>query len=124
MRRTVLALAAAAALSACATPPADQAAAPAEGRDCFNASNASGFSYIDENHILVRVGASRRYILTTMFNARDLDWTQAIGLRSTTNWICTGNGLGVEVIGGTMHRRYPVTSIERAPEETPPAQGS
>lgn len=123
MRRTFLALAAAAALSACATQPGDQAAAP-EGRDCFNSNSVSGFSYIDENHIRVTVGANRDYILTTMFNARDLDWTQAIALRSTTSWICTGNGLGVEVIGGQMHRTYPITSIERAPEETPPVQGS
>lgn len=123
MRKIILALAAAAALSACATPPADQATAP-EGRDCFNSNSVSGFSYIDENHIQITVGANRKYILTTMFNARDLDWTQAIALRSTTSWICTGNGLGVEVIGGELHRNYPITAIERAPDDTPPAQGS
>lgn len=115
-------LAAALALGACATEQA--ATEPSADRDCFNSNSVTGFSYIDENHIGVSVGANRRYILTTMFNARDLDWTQAIAIRSTTTWICTGNGLGVEIIGGEPRRTYPINGIERAPDEAPPVQGS
>ncbi|MBY0562569.1 MAG: hypothetical protein K2P58_00180 [Hyphomonadaceae bacterium] len=122
MVRTAL-FATAALLAACTTPTeTDQAAAPAD-RDCFNAQMANGFSYIDENHIDVRVSANRKYRLTTMFNARDLDWTQAIAIRSTSAWICTGNGLGVELIGGNPQRTYPVRGIERLPDDAP-VQGS
>lgn len=110
-------------LAACATPAAKHAAAPAD-RDCFNSDNVGGFSYLDNTHISVSVGASRKYTLTTMFNARDLDWTQAIAIRSVSSWICTGNGLGVEIIGGDPRRTYPIVAIERAPEAAPTAQGS
>lgn len=122
MVRTGFLAAAALALSACATQPASDA--PPPDRDCFNADMVNGYSYLDEQHIAVNVGANRRYVLTTMFNARDLDWTHAIALRSSTNWICTGRGLGVEIIGGDPTRRYPITSIERAPDETPVVEGS
>lgn len=119
-----LPLLAALALAACASTETGDAAAP-EGRDCFNADNVSGYTPIDNEHVGVTVGANRKYILTTMFNARDLDWTQVIAIRSTTSWICTGNGLGVEIIGGNPRRHYPITAIERAPDEAPNAeQGS
>lgn len=114
-------LAAALALGACAT---QEAATPPDGRDCFRASDINGYNYVDANHIAVTVGANRRYILTTLFNARDLDWTHAIAIRSAANWICTGNGLGVELIGGEPRRTYPISGIERAPDEAPPEQGS
>ncbi|MEQ1618300.1 MAG: DUF6491 family protein [Terricaulis sp.] len=118
-------LAAATALSACATPETGAGGAPPTGRDCFNSSAVSGYSYIDSEHVGINVGANRKYVLTTMFNARDLDWTQAIALRSSSGWICTGNGLGVEVIGGEPRRNYPITQIARAPDEAPNAeQGS
>lgn len=116
MLRSCLLAVAALGLAACATQDQTQAAsAPPADRDCFPASTASGFNYLDERHIVV-TAAGRRYALTTMFNARDLDWTQAIAIRSTTNWICTGNGLGVEIIGGDPQRTYPVTAVERLPE--------
>ncbi len=120
-------LAAALALSACASPEgaADQTAAAPEGRDCFNSDMVNGYSYVDDRHVSVRVGANREYTLTTMFNARDLDWTHVIAIRSTSGWICTGNGLGVEIIGGDHPRRtYPITAIERAPDEAPAVEGS
>lgn len=120
MVRAAFLAAAAFAVTACASPGAQEAA----DRDCFHADMVSGYSYLDENHISVSVGANRRYVLTTMFNARDLDWTHAIALRSTTHLICTGNGLGVEIIGGEPHRRYPISAIERAPDEGPVVEGS
>ena len=124
MLRLATLAAAALALAACATPEAGQSASAPAGRDCFNSDSVGAFSYLDNRHISVSVGASRKYTLTTMFNARDLDWTQAIAIRSTTSWICTGNGLGVEIIGGDPQQTYPITAIERAPEEDPVAQGS
>ena len=108
-------------LAACASSGETQTA---NSSDCFRSEQARGFSVIDNTHIKLSVGASRDYILTTMWNARDLDWTQAIALRSATGRICTGNGLGVELIGGEPRRTYPIVSIERAPADEPAAQGS
>ncbi len=98
-------------LSTCAS-----ATEPPPDRDCFRADSARGFSVIDARHVAVSVDASRTYILATQWDVHALDWSQAIAVRSTAGFVCTGNGLGVEIIGGTPPERYPVTSIERAPE--------
>jgi hypothetical protein len=95
----------------------------ASTRDCFRSEQVSGYNVIDNTHIGLSVGASREYILTTLWNARDLDWTHAIAIRSGTGQICTGNGLGVELIGGDPRRTYPVSEIARAPDDAP-VQGS
>lgn len=100
--------------AACSTASQDQATA---GRDCFRSDDVRTYEIIDDNHIRMEVGHNRNYVLTTMWNARDLDWTQAIAIRSSTGWICVGNGLGVELIGGEPRRTYPVVSIERAPDD-------
>ncbi|MGE0739886.1 MAG: DUF6491 family protein [Hyphomonadaceae bacterium] len=109
------------ALSACAST--EQTAQSGEGRDCFRSEQVSGYSLVDDRHIGLSVGASRRYVLTTNWNARDLDWSHAIAIRSTTGLICTGNGLGVDVIGGDPQRTYAIVGIERAPDDAP-QQGS
>lgn len=112
-----------AALAGCATATDTASTTPPADRDCFAAHSVRGYELIDDNNIRIDVGASREYILGTMWDAHDLDWTQAIALRSTSGWICTGNGLGVEVIGGEPRRTYPINSITRAPDEAP-IQGS
>jgi len=122
MRLGIIALAGLA-LVACASTT-ETASTPSDGRDCFRSEDVSGFSIVDDHNVRLSVGPSRDYILTTLFNARDLDWTQAIAIRSTSGWICTGSVPGVELIGGEPRRNYPVQSIARAPEETPPVQGS
>lgn len=124
MRMILTALLALWTLAACATSEADGGAQAVSSNDCFRSADARGFNVIDNTHIGLSVGANRDYVLTTMWNARDLDWTQRIGIRSATGRICVGNGLGVELIGGDPHRTYPVVSIERAPDEEPAAQGS
>jgi hypothetical protein len=108
------------ALSACASP--QTASAPGHS-DCFRTADVNGYAIVDDTHVDVTVGPNRHYILTTFFNARDLDWSQTIALRSHTNWICTGSGPNwAEVIGGRPRRSYPITEIVRAPP--PPAHGS
>jgi len=120
MRRMGIIIAALA-LSACATEPGAGQSAAARN-DCFSSSQVRGYSVIDRNHVRISVGANDHYVLTTLWNANDLDWTQTIALRTSTGRICTGNGLGVDIIGGDPQRTYPITSIERAPET--PAQAS
>jgi hypothetical protein len=113
IRSCVLAMALA--LGACATT-APETAAP---RDCFSANAVNGYTVVDDRNVEVRVGANERYILTTMWNARELDWTEAVAIRSNTSFICAGNGLGVEIIGGDPRRTYPVSAIARAPAPAP-----
>lgn len=123
--RQILAATAALALAGCASPPANEPAAAPAGRDCFWADAVNGYEYVDEHNVIVRVGANRRYVLGTEWNARDLNWEHAIAIRSATSWICTGNGLGVEIIGGEPRRHYPVNSIARAlDQQAPAAEGS
>jgi hypothetical protein len=122
MLRSIL-LAGVLALSACAstTGPTASATQPG-GRDCFRSTDVSGYNVVDDHHVSLSVGARRHYILTTDWNVRDLNWSEQIALHSGIGWICTGNGLGVEVSGGQPHRTYPVSGIARAPDPAP--QGS
>ena len=122
MKRMAILAIAALALASCASLETQTAAT--SDRDCFRPDDVSGYTVIDDNHIGVSVGANRDYVLTTLFNARDLDWTRAIAIRSSTSWICTGNGLGVSLVGGDFNRTYPVNGIARAPETEPAVQGS
>ncbi len=102
-------------LAACASAGVDTAGAAAS-RECFRSESVSGFNVVDQNTIEVRVGASRRYLLTTNWPTHNLDYSQRIGLRSATGQICTGSGVGVDIIGGEPVTTYPVQSIARAPE--------
>lgn len=97
-------------VAACATQET------AEGRDCFRSSQVNGFNVVDSNNVQISVGASRRYILTTNWNTHNLDFSQAIALRSSTGTICTGSGVGVDIIGGDPRQIYPIQSITRAPD--------
>jgi len=104
-------------LAACAS--SEGAAQPAADRDCFRSASVNGFNVIDRNTIQVRVGASRRYIFATNWPTTNLDFSERIAIRSSTGYICTGNGLGVEIVGGRPAASYPVQSITRAPDPEP-----
>lgn len=116
-------LLAALALAACATNPSGGQPAGASS-DCFRTNDISGYNVVDSTHVRFSVGASRKYILTTAWNAYDLDWTTNIAVRTATGRVCTGNGLGVELIGGQPRRTFPIVSVEREPDDAPAAQGS
>ena len=107
-------------LAACATAGEDTAGVTSN-RECFRSESVSGFNVVDNNTIEVRVGASRRYLLTTSWPTHNLDFSQRIALRTSTGQICTGNGRGVDIIGGDPVTNYPIQSVARAPE--PDAQG-
>jgi len=128
MRLKALILAAAAiGLAACTTTEgaAESASAAPSNRDCFRAHSVNGYEIIDDHNIRVRVSTSRTYTLTTSWNASDLDWSNAIALRSNTGWICSGNVRGdVEITGGPMGRTFPVDSITRDPAPPSDQQGS
>ena len=118
MKRMGILIAAAFALAACATAETETASDTTR-RDCFRPDDVSGYSVIDDHNIGVRVG-TRNYILTTSWDARDLDWTQTIALRSRTSWVCAGEGWDLELIGGTPPRHYPISHVARAPNDEQP----
>ncbi|MEQ1810368.1 MAG: DUF6491 family protein [Terricaulis sp.] len=110
-------------LAACASTESYGQQTASSSSDCFRAEQVNGYDVVDNNHVRISVGANRHYILTTLWNSRDLDWTHAIAIRSSTGRICTGNGLGIQLIGGDPSRTYPVSEIARAPDDEP-VQGS
>lgn len=114
LRSTLLTAVAAIALSACA---ATQTAEGPSERDCFRSIDVSGYRVVDERRVRVRIGPAREYDLTLNRNLRELDWNHAISIRSPVSFVCTGNGLGVQVIGGDPAQFYQVVNIERAPRE-------
>lgn len=121
MLRSFAAAIAVLALGACASA---QGAGGAESqtrgeRDCFRSLDVSGYGVVDQSRVRVRVSPQREYILTIRQNTRDLDWTHAIAIRSTTSFICVGNGAGVDLLGGDPPLTYPVIQIERAPQTAP-----
>jgi hypothetical protein len=118
MLRNAIAAALLVGVSACASPTENTGASDS-ARDCFRTIDVRGYGVVDERRIRATVSSSREYVLTLSENPRDLDWTQEIALRSTTSFICVGNGLGVEVTGGDPPRTYHVTRVERAPDDTP-----
>jgi hypothetical protein len=116
------------ALGACTTmTPNTQtagAATPAH-EGCFRGREIQGYTIVNDHTLDVRVGAGHHYLLSTNWNLHQLNWSQRVELRSSSGWICTGNGLGVELVGGEPRMTYPVSAIARAPEQQPnPAQGA
>lgn len=120
--RRVTVLVAALALGACASSGSNSASAAGD-RDCFRNLDVRGYSVVDDHRVKLRVSPSREYIVTIPQQSRDLDWSHAISIRSTTSFICTGNPSGVQLMGGDPPFPFQVTNIERAPIETA-AQGS
>ena len=108
-----LALLTAVASAGCMTAPAP------DGRECFLNRNINGFTVLDDHTVRVNVGASRRYDFATDWNVRDLNWSERIAVRSTSGWICVGDGLGVDVIAGMPPRTYPVRTVTAV---APPAE--
>lgn len=102
----------------CMTSPAP------DGRECFLNRNINGFAVLDDHTVQVSVGASRRYNFTTDWNVRDLNWSERIAVRSTSGWICVGDGLGIDVISGRPPRTYPVRTVAAVPQPEKPRPAS
>lgn len=120
MMRTCLLAGAFAALAACASTEAQTAGTPPPDRDCFRSANISGHRVIDENHLEISAG-SRKYIVTVRGNATDLNGPDPMLVDTTNGFICTGNGLGVNLSATNPRRPLFITEIARAPEMPPAA---
>ncbi|MET0545468.1 MAG: DUF6491 family protein [Caulobacterales bacterium] len=110
-------------IAGCASTPAEStpakaAAVATDDRDCFNGREVSGWNAVDAKTVRVNAGPSKRYDLTLMSRpANQLNFQEVIAVKSgPSDWICTGNGLGVSIVtGGIGPQSYPVTNIVRAP---------
>ncbi|UPT61839.1 MAG: DUF6491 family protein [Hyphomonadaceae bacterium JAD_PAG50586_4] len=111
--RTLLVLACALSLSACASADADSTATA--DRDCFRPMDVSGFNVVDSDRLKVRVGPSREYFLTVQGGTREMRFDETLGIDAGHSFVCTGNGLGVRVIGGDHDFPRAVTRVERVP---------
>lgn len=118
MVRSFLLAAAVAALASCTTPAGGTSEASG-GRDCFRTVDVNSYGVEDDHRVRVHISPQREYLFTIGQDVRNLDWTHAITIRSTTSFVCVGNGLGVQLVGGDPPFPYPVTRIERAPQEAP-----
>lgn len=119
MFRSLFAVAAtAAALVACTTPQGG-AQRTSGDRDCFRTADVSSYGVEDDHRVRVHISPQREYLFTIGQDVRNLDWSHAITIRSTTSFVCVGNGLGVQLVGGDPPFPYPVTNIERAPQDAP-----
>ena len=113
---------AALALGACSTTMAGSDSATDSPRgDCFRPQDVSGYGLVDEHHVRLSVG-TRDYIATVAGTTRRLDWNHAIALHSRDTFVCTGNGIDVQLMGGEPPIPLQVTAIERVDKPAP--QGS
>jgi hypothetical protein len=87
-------------------------------QDCFPARAITGYGISGEHTAYLTVG-TRHYFLHINDSARDLDWDYSIRVRSLSTFICTGNGLGVQLMGGYPPISHQVVGIERAPPGEP-----
>lgn len=113
------------AFSAAQAPAPTPAAKPKPERQCFDANTVSGFTPVDDRHVILQVGANRHYELTLMGVCRDIDWTWRLGVRTRAGGsnICTGLDADIIVPDRSFPQRCPVTDIRRlTPEEAKAAQ--
>lgn len=119
--RTLAAVCLAAALmgaAAWAQTPAEDPA-PAEGdRDCFRPNQMSGWRLIDNHTMRIRINGTRIYALTTDSSMRILRDDYSMALRGPSDWVCVGDGAGVEIHStGDFRRTWFVDSVTRLPRD-------
>ena len=111
------ALLAACALAGCAQQPSPPPAAAASGgRDCFSATNVSGFSAVDDDTVDVQVGARRWYRLEIAGVCPNVNWAKGVALvaHSGGSFIC--QGFDAEIVApdpGLGPQRCLVNSVRR-----------
>ena len=121
MHRILPIAVAAISLASCTSNPSPQSgAAAASDRQCFVASSVSGFHALDRDTVLVTVGANRTYQLDILGTCQDIDWSNRIGIRSTSgsSWVCRGQDAELIVPGPAGVDRCPVLGVRLlSPEE-------
>jgi hypothetical protein len=108
-------------ITACAPAPQQGQEMAASGRtQCFRAEQVNDFNAINDETVLVTVGANTTYQLGVLGTCPNIDWSQRIGIRSRTggSWVCHGHDAEMIVPSASGIERCPVTSIRLlSPEE-------
>lgn len=101
------------------TEPPPEDPAPAEGeRDCFRPNQMSGWRLIDNHTMRIRINGTRVYALTTASSMRILRDDYSMALRGPSDWVCVGDGNGVEIRStGDFRRTWFVDSVTRMPRD-------
>lgn len=69
-----------------------------------------GWNYLDDEHIVIYAGPSKRFLITSMINCPDLSSAENIGFTSTVNFVTKFDKLIVRGPGGIV-RNCPITEI-------------
>ena len=97
----------------------DGASTQRVGRECFLPRQASGFTPISRERVLVNVGPARVFELELPGTCLDVDWSSRVGIRSRGggSFVCQGFDAELLVPGPTGLQRCPVLSVRRLSDE-------
>lgn len=90
-----------------------------ESIERINNYRVDGWNYLDDKHIVIYAGPSKRFLLTTLIDCSDLSSAEHIGFTSTTNSLTKFDKLIVRGVAG-MIRHCPIAEIkilQKSPEE-------
>ena len=112
-------IAGAAAIGSCSTSNSPGTEAASGGRQCFNAMSVNGFNAVDDDTVIITTGANRQWKLDIVGACPNIDWTQRIGLRTTSgsSFVCESMDAELLVPSPTGTQRCPVVGIQRLTAE-------
>lgn len=70
-----------------------------------------GWNYVDDRHIVLYVGPSKRFLITTMVDCHDLHGAENIGFTSTASYVTKFDRLIVRDAAG-MVQHCPITELK------------
>ena len=112
----VIAVAAASLALAGAAQAADK---PAAKKECFWARNVTSFAAPDDHTVYVRVNVRDVYKFDLLISCPDIDWSQRLALKSTSDSIC--DGMDAEIVTRSRalgRQRCPIKNMRKlTPEE-------
>jgi len=78
--------------------------------DSINDYSLDGWNYVDDSHIVINTGPSKRYLITLMSSCHDLSSVDNIAFTTTVNRLTKFDKLMVRGISG-MVQHCPITQI-------------
>lgn len=104
--------------AACTTGSQPSGTTARDARQCFRAADVNGFTAVDDRTVDVRAGVKDVYRLELIGYCPDVDWTQAIAIRSRgTSWICQGFDAELFVPSTIGTQRCRVKAVRKLTDE-------